>query len=767
MADRQRAPLAYRLRAVPDRGYSRNQLRAGGDVATAAWADLEETFRMITSMAPGSVSAALRFVLRTPEDVKSPKDRLETYILIRTEKRRAGKTLRRLLESGPLSRFHKLEPVTVPEFPLGSLNAACYVTRRVQYVAPATLPEFNPNIPERYLAAEPFTARTDNDYLALDRLAAALDERAMIDIAITPCDAAPERAAHGQYGVLLQNIARARYTRDDLALESVLDGRTGASTGFDTYRRDHDDDPVAESLLRTQRKLQETLLEPQAAFSLRVLAESADGASLIASALAESAFLGGAYNLVSFSGRDSFMARARQDTEDASVSILPPATGETAYTALRRLSSIATVNELVAAFRFPLAGHAPLRCARKDTDPPRCKGKGCILLGRESVPGLPGGEFTEQAHLDAGNMNQHLFTSGMTGSGKTTGNVNLVLELARQGIPVLVIEASKRDYRFLATLDKHPDPQIADFAKAFEVYPVGEDGVSPLCINGFESLPGISVDERISRAIASFQGALALGAPLPELLFEALEDLFYSVPDAADPPTMADLCSCLRWLLDKKSYSGELAGNLRAALETRLNTLTKGMMGRIFQCKHGIPNVSHFFETSCLLELEILPAEEKSLFFNFLLDRIREYVKNVPTSGPGPRLVILCEEAQQLIGVSADARPSETAPDARAFAAQHLLRSLLEFRSLGVGFVLSTQHPSFLPPEILKAVCTRIAYQQDHIEERTLLAGAMGMSGWEVDELPLLKPGEFFLMGNGLVKPLQVQGPNIMEALVT
>lgn len=766
MAVKQKIPLVSRLYAVPDRTYSRNQMRAGGDVAAAAWADMDETFRTITSMTPGTITAVLRLVLRKLEDVRSPKDRLEAYILIYTANRRARKTVCRLLESGPLSRFHRLDPIADPQFPVESMGAACYVTRRVQHVVPATQPEFNPNIPESYLVVEPFTARKDNDYLALDRLAAALDEGAMIDIAITPHDATPERAAHGQYGLLLESIAHARYTRDDLALDSIVNTGSGASVGFETYRRDYDDDPVAESLLRTHRKLQETLLEPHVAFSIRVLAESVEGASLIASVLAGAAFLGGAYSLISFSGSDLFLARARQDAEDASVSILPPAKGATAYAALRRLSSIATVDELVAAFRFPLAGHASLRCARKDTDPQRCKSKRSVRLGRESAPGSQRGDLSERAYLGVASLFQHLFTSGMTGSGKTTGNVNLVLNLTRLGVPVLVIEASKRDYRFLATLDKHPDPRISAFARGFEVYPVGEEGISPLCINGFQSLPGISVDERISRALASLLGALALGAPLRELLFEGLEDLFYSAPDAADPPTMADLCSCLQRLLNKKSYSGELAGNLRAALETRLNTLTKGMMGRIFQCKHGIPDVRHFFRTSCLLELEILPAEEKSLFFNFLLDRICEYVKNVPPSRSGPRLVILCEEAQQLIGVSANARSSETAPDSRAFAAQHLMHSLLEFRSLGVGFVLSTQHPSFLPPEILKAVCTRIAYQQDDAEERALLAGAMGMGRWEVDELPLLGPGEFFLMNNELVKPLRVQGPNIMEILV-
>lgn len=759
--------LVYKLRVVPDRSYGRHQLAAGGDPAAAMWDGLEHTCRVIEGTSSGKLSVTFRYVVEPMEKVRRPKDRLKIYVLVRATTRRAAKIAQRIIESGPISRFFLLDRSDEPSFSMEHVQAARFLTRRARYLAPATDRDLNPNIPDRYFDIEPFVAREDNDCLSLDRLVSVLDEHAFVDIGVTPYDADPERTAHGRYLSLLNKVTRSRYQRDEAPVVNYLDDDLGHTDRSDRFRYDYHEDPVADVVLRGQRKFHETLLKPHLLFTIRVLAESEDSAALIAATLGESAFEDGSYSIRALPRDHPLFAKAIREAKAADV------TGESwelddareSYSSFRRLPSIATVDELKGVFRLPIAGYAPTLCFRKDTDPPAMPEDDSILLGYERAFGLGGGTCAEPQGLAIRALPRHVLTTGVTGSGKTTGNVGMVLQLVQAGVPVLIIESSKTEFRFLATLDNHSDPAIREFASNLEVYTVGEESVSPLCINGFESLPGVSLDERIARLRACFDGALALGAPLPEILFEAIEEVLYAAPGPDAPPTMKDLHGAVCRILARKSYSGELGGNLRAALETRINTLCKGMMGRVFQCRHSVPGVERFFQKSCLVELDLLPPEEKSLYFNFLNEKIREFLRKMTWTGPLPRLVLLVEEAQQLIGGSTDARPSETTSDPRAYAAKRMAENLRELRGLGAGIILSTQHPSLLPSEVRKSMCTKLAYRQDDAEERTILAGAMGMSAWEMDELPLLNSGEYFLMTEGLVKPTRVAGTNIVETL--
>jgi hypothetical protein len=108
-----------------------------------------------------------------------------------------------------------------------------------------------------------------------------------------------------------------------------------------------------------------------------------------------------------------------------------PDVARNTYAGFERLSQLACVDELLGLFRFPVASFASPCCIRKDTDPPEEDPRNMIVLGHDQqlydassdlrgpVRGLP---------FDV--LNRHWFVAGMTGTGKTTAIMSVVLQLS-------------------------------------------------------------------------------------------------------------------------------------------------------------------------------------------------------------------------------------------------------------------------------------------------------------------------------------------------
>jgi DNA helicase HerA-like ATPase len=86
-------------------------------------------------------------------------------------------------------------------------------------------------------------------------------------------------------------------------------------------------------------------------------------------------------------------------------------------------------------------------------------------------------------------LTRHVFVAGVTGSGKTNTIFALLAEAAAAGVPFLVIEPAKTEYR--ALIDH---PAIGDRVRVFTA---GQAGVGPLLLNPFEVPPGTTVSEHL------------------------------------------------------------------------------------------------------------------------------------------------------------------------------------------------------------------------------------------------------------------------------
>ena len=127
------------------------------------------------------------------------------------------------------------------------------------------------------------------------------------------------------------------------------------------------------------------------------------------------------------------------------------------------------------------------------------------------------------------------------------------------------------------------------------------------------------------------------------------------------------------------------------------------------------------------------------------------------------RLVLLWEEAHNLLGRSSEAAPSEENANPKAYATELICRMLAELRALGVAIVIIDQFPSALAPEVIKATASKLVFRQVADADREALGGAMLFGPVEMEEIARFHPGEAFFHAEGYFGPQRIRTPNLHE----
>ena len=768
--------LTYRITELPDPSYPPYQLAAGGEVGRAAAGDIEHLLRTLADFPAGSVSATFRFVYSPGHS--EPQNRLCLYLVAEVKRQEAAESLALLMEQGPLNRFYDLEPVdddpgcgTHP----GQLNATCDIKRRQGILQPTVSAEFNAKIPPYYWSIRSFEPREDNDYLALDRVLSRVCEPVTIELRAEPADISSIINAHSRYRMRLQEINRIWHDDDLDHLTSEL-----LSQGISDWRSNTiplqlkspcRKDPLADEVLREQQRLHESLTRLHLHFCARVMAQSQSMARLLASVVAESALEDGSYQLVDTAPDGSCFSQAQLSESEAERSTIDP----DPYATLTPLATLAPVEELCSLIRMPTASFGSPRCIRKNTDPPLVPADDLFVFGSDEqvsvhpVDAASADKDSGVAPVPRGVVNRaltkHLFVSGIPGSGKTIATFHLLMQLHERGIPFLVIEPAKTEYRNLKTLRHCGDLNAQRLADALRVYTPGVESVSPFRHNPLICPNGIGRDEHIETVLNCFKAAMPMSGPLPGLLAEALEQVYDEHPDDVDPPVMTDLYHAAHQVLVAKGYSGELQSDLRAALEVRLGALTRRAMGQVFQCvRHG-PDIAALMNAWSVCELDHLPPEMACLQTLFLLTAIHAHVRTTNAGTDGTRFVIVIEEAHNIVGRKTDATASEENADPKAFAAEFICRMLAELRALGVGIVIVDQLPSAVAPQVVKNTGSKLAFRQVAMDDREELGATMLFGPMELEEIARLRPGEAYLHTEDYHGPRRIRTENLAAQL--
>lgn len=352
---------------------------------------------------------------------------------------------------------------------------------------------------------------------------------------------------------------------------------------------------------------------------------------------------------------------------------------------------------------------------------------------------------------------RHVFCTGFTGSGKTVTIRELVRQIVEVlEVPCLIFEPAKGEYRTLL--------RRGDFWEdSLRVFTPGLETLSGVRLNPLAVPPGCTVEEHIGAVALCLAAAMPLWGPLEAFLDAGLRRAYAETGADEEAlgeecerfPTMDSLLQAIRTIASEAGYQGEVASNLDAAIRQRIEPLTRGSVGRIFRTDQSFPAVADFLRWPTVIELQALRRDHQSFLVLLYLTALLRHLR---TLGPSRelRLVIVIEEAHNLLGAGMRGNGSKEEADPQGQAAQFLVKLLAEIRAYGVSIVVVDQIPSAVAPEVVKNTGLKIGHSTVHGGERDTMADAMLLDPVMAEILTRLQPGEALVFFSGLYRAVQV-----------
>ena len=338
-------------------------------------------------------------------------------------------------------------------------------------------------------------------------------------------------------------------------------------------------------------------------------------------------------------------------------------------------------------------------------------------------------------------VNRHSLIVGGSGSGKTTTVLTMLAELWRaHHIPFAVIEPSKKEYRGLLDTPGFEDLQVVV---------LGREDLAPLRMNPMAPPPGVRREVHANAVLASLKLALPLPPPLPQLLDEAIDrayaiagwDYDTTAAEGMQPPTLRSLQDAFNVVFAEKSYVGE-AKNVGTAFGVRLGTLLRGSRGRALDTVESV-DFADLMTRPLVVELdEVADNDDKAILAALLLDRVRAAARGRGTSGGTLQHVTVIEEAHRLLARDVSARGDGASDSARADTVKAFCDAIAELRSVGEGFILSTQSPSDLARAAISNTATRIIHKLEDAPDRKAVLDDLDASQFDREAAARLAPGE-------------------------
>ncbi len=383
--------------------------------------------------------------------------------------------------------------------------------------------------------------------------------------------------------------------------------------------------------------------------------------------------------------------------------------------------------------------------------PPKLEGE--IELGRIVVHSTPTGH---DARIPLDVLTKHCFITGMTGSGKTTSCFNLLLQLYRLGIPFLVIEPVKSEYRSLLT-------QIP----SLQVFTLGDEDAAPFRLNIFEPPPGVKVQTHAENLEAAWNASFVQYAPLPYVVKEILSETYKAggwdlrKNTKGRPITFEDFRATAERVTRRLGYEPKVTMDLEAALMTRIRSMTLGGKGPLFNTVASVP-LEDVLRRPTVVELRSIPnSEEKAFVAALLLMNLVEYRE---TQGNSRQLrhLTLVEEAHRLLPNISTAKGDPEGADPRKRMVEQFADMLAEVRAYGEGLAIVEQIPTKIIPDAVKNTATKIAHRVPSADDREVLAGAMNLTKPQAAVFAALSPGEAILSVEGHPLPVRLQVPDVV-----
>lgn len=478
-----------------------------------------------------------------------------------------------------------------------------------------------------------------------------------------------------------------------------------------------------------------------------------------------------------FSGRDSLPEPVRVwEREDvpalAAAWALPdPADGGPApglYRQSFQHQTLLTSSQLAAYVCFPgteTHGFSVTEVPDFDTVPPPL-GADAVMLG----PVVERSHVTTTGYgIRPAKLTRHAFVTGVTGSGKTNTVFHLLRQTAEQGVPFLVLEPAKTEYRALLR-----DPVLGP---SLRILTLGNENVSPFRLNPLEVPEGIPVAVHLDLLRSVFNVSFGMWTPLPQILETSLHAVYTdrgwdittganrrldTGADRADAcPSLGELVRKVEEIVPRLGYEEKVTGDMRAALCTRLNSLRTGGKGRMLDTRRSQP-VPALLEQPTVLELEGMgDDDDKAFMMGLLMIRLVEQ-RRTEGDTEGLRHLLVVEEAHRLLAdTGSGGARSEAEADVRGKAVETFTGLLSEIRAYGQGVVVVDQIPTKVARDVLKNTNLKVAHRVVAGDDRQVLGDAMVMTSRQDVAMASLPMGRAAVFADGEDAPLLVQVPQV------
>jgi len=408
---------------------------------------------------------------------------------------------------------------------------------------------------------------------------------------------------------------------------------------------------------------------------------------------------------------------------------------------------------------------------------------------QETAPGraaITVGEILDRNRRPAGSLtlpldslNRHVFVSGATGSGKSQ-TVRALLEAATAaGIPWLVVEPAKAEYRLMAARlagTGGPGAGGAAMARVVRIRPGESDaiaaGLNPLepAADGAGRRFPLQTHADLVKAlfIASFRSdepfPQVLSAALTRVYEEAGWDLALGETVAADAnpgyPTLTGLQRAAIRVVREIGYSQRITDDVLGFIKVRLSSLRLGTTGRFLEGGHQL-DFGALLDGNAVLEIEDVGDDsDKAFLMGTVLIRLAEHLRMANRARPaGPvslRHLTVVEEAHRLL------RRQETgAPAGAAAHAVEMFAGLLaEIRAYGEGLIIAEQIPAKLIPDVIKNTAVKIVHRLPAADDRQAVGATMNLTEDQSAYLVTLASGEAAVFTDGMDYPLLTRMPD-------
>ena len=194
------------------------------------------------------------------------------------------------------------------------------------------------------------------------------------------------------------------------------------------------------------------------------------------------------------------------------------------------------------------------------------------------------------------------------------------------------------------------------------------------------------------------------------------------------PPTLNSMSISVDKVISNRQYEERIERNMKACLNTRIDSLMRGWKGEMLNTIHSTP-WQELFERPCVINLSYVGDDvDKSFFMALILQFLYEYRSSLAEVGKinfndnGCKHLTVIEEAHRVMSKC----ENQELPQYKS--AMMFSNMLSEIRAYGEGMFLVDQVPTRLIPDAIKNTNLKITHRLVAEDDSKTIGESMGLS---------------------------------------